>query len=110
MQLFAQNLGFLIGRAQGKSLEPNGSLQPRIADKTGLTGKYTFILEYDCPPCAPLSAASAARDGAVANEPGGFPDIFGALQKQLGLRLDKSADVPMDVVVVESLDKLPTAN
>jgi len=45
-----------------------------------------------------------------ASEPGGFPDIFVALQKQLGLRLDKSKDVPMDVIVVESLDKIPTAN
>jgi uncharacterized protein (TIGR03435 family) len=108
MGLFARNLDFLVGRAQGKSLD-DGSLQPRIVDKTGLTGKYTFILEYNCPPCAPL-AATPARDDAGASDPGGLPDIFVALRKQLGLRLEKSTDVPMDVIVVENLDKIPTAN
>jgi hypothetical protein len=62
--------------------------------RTGLTGKYTFILEYECPACVPLSAN--------ADDSGGFPDIFVAVQKQLGLRLDKAADVPMDVFVVKS--------
>jgi uncharacterized protein (TIGR03435 family) len=37
------------------------------------------------------------------------PDIFSAIRK-LGLRLDKTADVPVDVVVVESIEKLPTPN
>jgi uncharacterized protein (TIGR03435 family) len=44
------------------------------------------------------------------SDPDGFPDIFGALQKQLGLRLDNAADVPTDVIVVDSLDKIPTEN
>ena len=105
---FAAGLGLLIGRAQGKNLEPNGSLEPRVNDKTGLAQKkYTFILEYNCPACAPLSVtASVPAEG----DPGGFPDIFGALQKQLGLRLDKSRDVPTNVIVIENLDKMPTGN
>ena len=41
---------------------------------------------------------------------GGLPNIFTAIQKQLGLRLNKTADVPMDVIVVESVDKVPTEN
>jgi uncharacterized protein (TIGR03435 family) len=108
---FAASLGLLIGRAQGKSLEPNGSPQPRVADKTGLTEKkYTFIVEYNCPACAPLSATTQTGSAPVENDPGGFPDIFGALQKQLGLRLDKATDVPTDVIVIESLNKMPTEN
>jgi uncharacterized protein (TIGR03435 family) len=106
MANFATSLGFLVGRAQGKPVEINGSFQPRIFDKTGLTGKYTFILDYNCPACAPLAAASPPQD----TDPGGLPDLFRAIQKQLGLRLDKAADLPMDVIVVESLDKIPTAN
>jgi uncharacterized protein (TIGR03435 family) len=109
MQLFVQNLGFAVGRAQGKTLD-DGFFQPRIADKTGLAGKYTFILEYNCPACVPLAATSPGRGDADPSEPGGLPDIFVALQKQLGLRLDKSTDVSMDVIVVENLDKVPTAN
>ena len=111
MAQFAANLGLLIGRAQGKSLEPNGPPQPRVADKTGLAEiKYTFILEYNCPACAPLSATTQTGPAPVENDPGGFPDIFVALQKQLGLRLDKATDVPTDVIVIESLNKMPIEN
>ena len=38
MSTFVANLGFLIGRSLGKSLD-DGFLQPRVANKTGLTGK-----------------------------------------------------------------------
>ena len=102
---FVGNLDFLIGRALGKFLD-DGFLQPRVANKTGLTGKYTLILEYDCAACAPLSANGA--DGA--NDAGVYPEIFVALQKQLGLRLEKTADVSVRVVVVDSVDRIPTAN
>ena len=105
MGLFASgNLPFMLGRVQGKTLD-DGFFQPRVVDKTGLIGKYTFILEFDCGVCAPLNAPPSA-----ANDPGGFPDLFGALQKELGLRLDKAADIPTDVIVIESLDKNPTEN
>jgi uncharacterized protein (TIGR03435 family) len=110
-----RQLGFLIGRSQGKSLD-DGFFQPRVVDKTGLAGKYTFILEYDCPACVPLTpTVSANPDGnnslaPVVNEPGGFPDIFVAVQRELGLKLIKTADVAMDVIVVEALNKTPTGN
>jgi uncharacterized protein (TIGR03435 family) len=111
MGQFAANLDSLIGRAQGMYLEPDGPPEPRVADKTGLTDKkYTFILEYNCPACAPLSATSQLGAAPVDIDPGGFSDIFVALQKQLGLRLDKTTDVPTDVIVIESLDKMPAEN
>jgi uncharacterized protein (TIGR03435 family) len=110
----ARQLGFLIGRSGGKSLD-DGFFQPRVIDKTGLTGKYTFILEFDCPGCVPLApAVSANPDGgntsAPVDESLGFPDIFAAVQKELGLRLVKTADVAMDVIVVDALNKIPTGN
>jgi uncharacterized protein (TIGR03435 family) len=109
---FISNLGFLIGSSQGKSVR-DGFLQPRVVDKTGLTGKYTFILEYydagHTPAGVPLFSPGALS--AAASDPdGGGPSIFAAIQKQLGLRLDKTADIPLDVIVVDSVDKLPTAN
>jgi len=59
----------------------------------------------------PLTATSPTQDGApVASDPGGFPDLFVAIQKRLVLRLDMAADVPSDVIAVESLDKTLTAN
>jgi uncharacterized protein (TIGR03435 family) len=121
MAEFVSNLGFLIGNSQGKAVM-DGYPQPRVVDKTGLTGKYTFVLEFYIAGAANsvvgLAAlvlrgadSAAAQSPPVASEPdGGLPNIFTALQKQLGLRLDKVAAVPLDTVVVDSVDKVPTAN
>jgi uncharacterized protein (TIGR03435 family) len=111
---FARQLGFLIGRSGGKSLD-EGFFQPRVIDKTGLTGKYTFILEFDCPGCVtPTPAVSANPDGgstaAPMDESLGFPNLFVAVQKELGLRLIKIVDVEMDVIVMDALNKIPTEN
>lgn len=118
MDQFISNLGFVIGMSQGKSVT-QGYPQPRVVDKTGLTGKYTFILEFYNEGTANLASrlppgvAPDPGNGAppAAGEPdGGLPNIFTAIQKQLGLRLNKTADVPVDVIVVESIDKVPTDN
>ena len=45
-----------------------------------------------------------------ADTPGGEPSIFVALQKQLGLKLNKRKDVPRGVIVVDRVEKTPTAN
>jgi uncharacterized protein (TIGR03435 family) len=96
----------------------------RVIDKTGLTGKYDFSLEFYCAGCRgpraivatlPLLAARAQADSppaAAANEPegGGLPNIFAALEKQLGLKLEKVKDVPVDVIVIDRVDKVPTEN
>jgi uncharacterized protein (TIGR03435 family) len=37
------------------------------------------------------------------------PDLFQALQQQLGLQL-VAKKLPFDVVVIDSIDKMPTAN
>jgi uncharacterized protein (TIGR03435 family) len=46
----------------------------------------------------------------AASDPSGATDIVTAIRKQLGLRLDKIADVPLDVIIVDSVDKTPTEN
>ena len=61
----------------------------------------------------PARANAGTGDGSppVASDPsGGLPNVFVAIQKQLGLRLDKTADVPLDMIVVDSVDKVPTAD
>jgi uncharacterized protein (TIGR03435 family) len=119
MTEFVSNLGFIVGSSRGKGVL-DGNLQPRIVDKTGLTGKYTFILEYYNAGTASLAASlpmldrtgNGAADNSVpvASDPSGAADIVTAIRKQLGLRLDKTADVPLDVIVVDSVDKTPTEN
>jgi len=69
----------------------NAEVGRPVVDKTGLTGKYDFKLEY-------VPAARAAAD-----ETGG-PSIFTALQEQLGLKLEPAKE-PMDVLVIDSIEQ-----
>jgi uncharacterized protein (TIGR03435 family) len=66
-----------------------------VVDKTGLTGKYDFTVDY-------VPASKAATD-----ESGG-PSIFTALEEQLGLKLEP-AKAPLDVLVIDSIEQ-PAAN
>ena len=72
-------------------------LVPRVLDRTGLTGKYSFSLDYS-PPGAITGPDDSAAD---------LPDLVVALRKQLGLDLNKIAGVPVDVIVVDSVDNVP---
>ena len=121
MSYFASRLGNMVTRALGADIN---SAQARVTDKTGLTGKYDFAVEFDCQGCVGLSAAMranmpllAGRGGdetpapPSATDPGsGLPNIFNALEKQLGLKLVKAKDVPVDVIVIDHAEKIPTGN
>jgi uncharacterized protein (TIGR03435 family) len=64
-----------------------------VVDKTGLTGTYDIVLKF-----------------ATANDPdSNFPDLFTALQEQLGLKLVPQK-VPVDTLVIDHVDKIPTEN
>ncbi len=75
--------------------------QEPIIDKTGLTGKYDFTLEYT------MDTPAASDAGGV--EPPPAPGIFTALQEQLGLQL-VAKKLAFDVVVVESFERTPAGN
>ena len=121
MAYFAAQLGGMVGRALGNDINV---AQPRVVDKTGLTARYDFALEFDCQGCLGLSAPMfanmpllAGRSGGdappaqSATDPGsGLPNIFNALEKQLGLKLVKAKDVPVDVIVIDHAEKVPTGN
>jgi uncharacterized protein (TIGR03435 family) len=64
-----------------------------VVNKTGISGNFDFKLSY-----------------AQAGDPNSnFPDIFTAIQEQLGLKLE-SLRVPIDYVVIDHVDKIPTEN
>ena len=70
-----------------------------IVDRSGLTGKYDFTLEYTLePPGAPTPDAPPIA-----------PSLFTALQEQLGLQL-VSKKLPFDVLVIDQVDRVPTEN
>lgn len=67
-----------------------------VIDKTGLTGRYIIILSY-----ATLGSTNPdASDSA--------PDIA-AVRDQLGLRLEPQR-TPLEMLKVESIDRIPTTN
>jgi uncharacterized protein (TIGR03435 family) len=70
----------------------------RIADKTGLTGPYDFKLEF--------STGVLNVDG---NPGAPAPDVFTALEKQLGLKLEKTK-IQLDVLTIDHIDRRPTEN
>jgi uncharacterized protein (TIGR03435 family) len=85
-----------MGRFLGANIGPNP-----VADETGLKGKWNFELKFSFN----LNGAPMMMNGAAA-ERIPFAD---ALEKELGLRLDKR-EVPMPVIVVDSVDEKPTPN
>ena len=69
----------------------------QVIDKTGLTGKYDFTLEFS------LRELTAAPG----DDP--LPSLFDAMQQQLGLKLE-DRKAPFDVVVVDHAERVPTEN
>jgi uncharacterized protein (TIGR03435 family) len=73
-----------------------------VVDKTGLTGKYDFKLEF-----APAAGPPAQGLPDALDESG--PGILTATQQQLGLKLEPKK-VPLDMLIVDSVEKVPTEN
>jgi uncharacterized protein (TIGR03435 family) len=104
MAYFAGVLGSLIYKSTGPSA---GLKIPRVTDKTGLNGRYDFTLEFACGDCVAASPAGNQPNQPVTGE---GQSIFEALEKQLGLKAVKTAGIPVEVLVVDHVDRIPTAN
>jgi uncharacterized protein (TIGR03435 family) len=90
-----------------------GFLQARILDRpvvdqTGLTGKFDFTLEWR-PDLAQLGPpAPGAPAPQLPPEVEARPDLFTAIQEQVGLKLE-SAKAPVEVLVIDKVQK-PSEN
>jgi uncharacterized protein (TIGR03435 family) len=75
-----------------------------VTDSTGVAGVFDFTLQWspDEPP-----RSSPIDNNETAGAAG--PSIFSALQEQLGLKLT-SEKAPVEVLVVDSMQKTPTGN
>ena len=80
----ASNLSQVVGRT--------------VIDRTGLTGRYDFLVEY-----TPDRRAGAAPPGGPPADPD-RPSIYAALQEQLGLKLDAQRGA-VDVLVVDAIQR-----
>jgi len=91
MEQLASQLSGIVGRM--------------VLDRTGLTGKYDFTLQY-APEQSALSSSGGASEGQpvpAASDPNGT-SIFTALQEQLGLKLD-SGKGPIEIIVIDHIER-----
>jgi uncharacterized protein (TIGR03435 family) len=90
MKIAATNAG-VVGLVGNLMVQPGVGRQ--VIDETGLKGKYDYALKWAMNPDSPNASA---------------PDIFTALQEQLGLKLE-SRKAPVDTLVVEHVER-PSEN
>jgi bla regulator protein blaR1 len=111
--------GFYFGRAaSGTTLTFRNSplsqiaavlqntLDKPVVDQSGLSEKYDFTLTF-----TPDAAQAVIIGGApppAADNPDAAPDLFAAVQQQLGLKLE-STKAPVDVMVIDRVEK-PSEN
>ena len=90
-----------------------GQLQLRVLDRpvidqTGLTDRYDFTLNWRPDEFQFPRATAAQRANAVATGADALPDLFSAVQEQLGLKLE-ATKAPADVLVIDKVSK-PSEN
>lgn len=73
-----------------------------VADATGLTAKYDFSLTY-------LPREAPTPSGPLADRYPPAPNLFKALESQLGLRLEKGK-IAVEMLIVDHIEKTPTEN
>ena len=74
-------------------------LRQPVLDLTGLTGFYDINFEW----------APDDPTGASAAESSPLPDIYRAVEEQLGLHLE-SKKTPIEIIVIDRADRVPVAN
>ena len=102
MQQFAEELPRLS----------RGSIGGEVLDATAVTGAYDFTLSFSGPGASPAPGQAPVRAAAAPPEapnPGGGLTLFDALERQLGLKLEKRT-VPVWVNVLTHIEEKPTDN
>jgi uncharacterized protein (TIGR03435 family) len=99
------------------------SLGKPVTNGTGLKGNYEFTLTWDGASGGPVGLGRALPppgiggvgviDGGTplsgVTDDSGLPTIFGAVQSQLGLKLDQKK-AQIEIIVVDHTEKAPTEN
>jgi uncharacterized protein (TIGR03435 family) len=117
MAQFAEGLGAMVNMSNGDGVLRGGPPPAHVIDKTGLTGQFDFTLEFAgavFPANFPATLAAdrgdqKAPEASAAGDPRGGPTLFVALEKQLGLKLEKRK-ASLDVLIIDHVDKVPTEN
>jgi uncharacterized protein (TIGR03435 family) len=79
----------------------------RVVDQTGLAAKYDFKIYYSG--TSQIGAVLQPQPAPDIQDPGGGPDLFTALEKQLGLKLTKGK-ATLEVLVIDHAERAPIEN
>ena len=108
--LFFRGLGVLPARNANMGdfagVMQNAVLDRPVVDQTGLQGRFDFTLTWT--PDEFQFTALGVRVPHPTDDPAAPPDLFTAIQQQLGLRLE-STKAPAEVLVIDRVEK-PSAN
>jgi uncharacterized protein (TIGR03435 family) len=74
----------------------NFTMERPVVDKTGLVGKWDFLLKWR-PDTAPDT-----------DDPNALPSLFTAIQEQAGLKMEKMT-APAEVLAIDHVER-PSAN
>jgi uncharacterized protein (TIGR03435 family) len=83
------------------------ALDRPVIDKTGITGKFNFRIEFAPDEATPNFRSTAGDPAAAPSDPAG-PSIFTALQQQLGLKLERATG-PVEFLVIDHVER-PSEN
>jgi uncharacterized protein (TIGR03435 family) len=80
-----------------------------VIDQTGFgSTRYTFILKFTPDPTMSGYGGPSPNGQAPAPDADAPPDLFSAMEQQLGLRIQKMK-APVDVMVIDKIER-PSAN
>jgi uncharacterized protein (TIGR03435 family) len=83
-------------------------LKATVTDTTGLTAKYDLTLSF-AGSMGPGGAITSSLPASPPDDAEPLPDIFSAIQSQLGLKLEPKK-APVEVFVVDRMEKTPAGN
>jgi uncharacterized protein (TIGR03435 family) len=83
------------------------ALDRPVIDKTGITGKFNFRIEFAPDEATPFFRTAGGDPSAVPAEPAG-PSIFTALREQLGLKLERATG-PVEFLIIGHVER-PSEN
>lgn len=105
--LACQNVTVAQFAEQLLPLSPN-DFAYAVADATGISGRWDFMLSYT-PTGDRRDPAGLLREGSTSPDPSGGMSIFGAINRQLGLKLEmRKRTVP--VLVIDRIEEKPADN
>jgi uncharacterized protein (TIGR03435 family) len=86
-----------------------GYIYNSVVDGTGLKGSYDFTLSFSSADKILPNPGGANSSDPNSSDPNGALSVFDAINRQLGLKLEKTKR-PYPVLVIDHIEETPTEN